>query len=140
MKKPFITVALIGLGLLLGCDGAIIGGSLNITGDNPTDFPPDPNLPPPPPPPLCTTTGRVYIGFGGSQLTVGRVEQVVGVDRARVKPYSALVSTTSGTTTTPGEFQRVMGNSSALLTASASTYDDAPNRWFIEPQGSAVNI
>jgi hypothetical protein len=154
MKTPFIHVALIGFALLWACDDS---GSITqrvVPGVDPSDQPEptytmnteestgDPDAGPAGPPPICPDTGKEYTGFGGASLTIGRVEQVVGVDRSRVKPYTALQTGASSPDggTNFGEFRRVMGNNPALLASSATTYDAPPDRWFQEPQGTAVNL
>jgi hypothetical protein len=75
------------------------------------------------------TDGKAYKGLGNVNLVAGRVTEVPKEgDRFRVKPYTAL----------SGEFTRVMGAVPASLTANASTFASAPDRWHVETQGSAV--
>ncbi|MGH7281467.1 MAG: hypothetical protein ACRELY_08100 [Polyangiaceae bacterium] len=81
-------------------------------------------------PPLCTTTGKTYNGFGGSTLGSDRVQDVLGADRGRVKPYSALT----------GEYMRVSSYSPPILTSSASTFGAPAANWYQEPSASAITI
>lgn len=80
----------------------------------------------------CSTSdGRAYKGFGGISLAAGRIIEVPKEgDRFRVKPYLTLA----------GEFTRVMGAVPASLAANASTFAAAPDRWYIEPQASAITL
>ncbi|MBX7100116.1 MAG: hypothetical protein K1X89_20545 [Myxococcaceae bacterium] len=94
---------------------------------NPTT-PTDPQ-PPPPPPPRCDM-GRTYTGFAGTELHAGRVDNDLGLERGRVKPFSALT----------GEYPRVLGNTPAMLAGSDSTFGIVPARWSEEPQLSAISI
>ncbi len=99
-------------------------------GQNPND-PSNPSNPNPeqPPPPRCDM-GKTYTGFSGTELTVGRVDQDIGPERDRIKPYSAMAA----------EYNRALGNTPALLAQSASTFDNPPARWYVEPASSAVSI
>lgn len=108
----------------------------NVTPVDPnTQGPIDPNEPvaiepvDPIPPPRCDM-GKSYTGFAGTMLEAGRVDMDLGVERARMKPFSAL----------QGEYTRVLGNTPGLLATSASTFAIEPNRWLVEPQGSAINL
>lgn len=144
MKKRILTVALLGGAVLLG--GCSFGSSEanlgNIGGDgyNPVDpfggidegqspnVPSEPNSEQPPAP-RCDM-GKTYTGFAGTELTVGRVDQDIGPERDRIKPYSVLGA----------EYNRVLGNTPNLLAQSASTFDNPPARWYVEPASSAVSI
>ncbi len=74
--------------------------------------------------------GRVYKGLGGRTLVAGRTEQLQNVDRARIKPYSAMA----------GEYARALGKAPALLGSMASTFSAPPARWHEEPGASAVTL
>jgi hypothetical protein len=74
--------------------------------------------------------GKQYTGFAGTMLEAGRVDNDMGLERARVKPYSALTS----------EYQRVLGNNPALIGQSATTFGQDPARWLTEPTSSAVTV
>jgi hypothetical protein len=76
---------------------------------------------------LCDS-GKKYVGFGGIELTADRRDVDLGLERARVKPFSALQT----------EYPRVLGNTPALLAGAESTFGTTPARWFPAPQASAV--
>lgn len=80
----------------------------------------------------CSAEGaKTYKGFGDMDLTAGRALEIPALgDRYRVKPYSALEK----------EFLRVTGNVPKSLAANASTFAAAGDRWYSEPQGSAVTL
>lgn len=80
----------------------------------------------------CTVKpeGRAYMLFDGSNLTETRTNENVGVNRARLKPYSVMA----------GEYTRVLGAPPASLATSAGSFDDAPPRWFEEAQHSGVSL
>lgn len=83
--------------------------------------------------PACTEAdwGRSHIGLGGDELA-SSINQAAHADRARVKPYSALVT----------EYARVLGadNNPSLIASTGGTFGQANDRWFIEPIASAVLI
>jgi len=74
--------------------------------------------------------GRSWLGFDGAPLDLRRVDAPAGADGHRVKPYSALA----------GEYARVLGKTPASLASLANTFGAAPERWYDEPQASAVSI
>lgn len=76
----------------------------------------------------CTDLNRKYAGLGGEELTATRVDEFAGLNRNRVKPFSAL----------DGEYTRVLGKTPTLLASSAASFGEAPARWSSEPQGSAL--
>jgi hypothetical protein len=79
----------------------------------------------------CSDLGRGYVSFAGQKLEVDRVDANAGVDRARMKPYSALLT----------EYPRVLGGAApASLAEDGATFDEPVKRWFTEPQASAVSI
>lgn len=82
--------------------------------------------------PLCSAEvrGKIYVGFGGRQLGLDRVEERSGTDRHRLKPYSALAA----------EYARVLGATPPLLATLGPTFGLPPDRWYIEPSASAVSI
>jgi hypothetical protein len=135
MKTFFATaISLAAAVLVLGCNGRT---NATMNGANPLDTTP-PTVGPnptgpggtggtPPPAPHCDF-GQSYTGFAGIDLTSDRVDSDIGVDRGRVKPYSALTT----------EYPRVLGNTPALIPQMASTFSSPPPRWFSEPQGSAI--
>lgn len=81
------------------------------------------------PAPRCDM-GKKYIGLGGVDLTEGRADLDVGMDRGRVKPYATLQQ----------DYNRVLGNTPALLTGMGPTFGEAPARWYQEPQASAISL
>ncbi len=74
--------------------------------------------------------GRSYKGFDGAQLEAARVNENVGVNRARVKPYAVMA----------GEYTRVLGAAPPSLAAAAASFDDPPARWFAEASHSGVSL
>lgn len=96
-------------------------------------------------PASLTCVGRqvVYNGFTGrdgkpESLVAGREELPVGIDRARLKPFSALID----------EYHRVLdldwkNNKEDFITlifGSGATFGDTPARWFSEPTAGAVSF
>ena len=128
----FATALVLGLcAAACGDDPDALTGKVNPAGDNPSGAnPDDPNaamgaL-------ECTDkpAGRSYVAFDGQKLEGARVNENVGVNRARLKPYPVM----------KGEYQRVLGLVPASLDASAGSFDDAPARWFAEAQHSGVSL
>jgi hypothetical protein len=80
----------------------------------------------------CTAKpdGRSYLLFDGSKLESTRANENVGVNRARLKPFTVL----------SGEYQRVLGLVPASLADAAGSFDDAPARWFSETEHSGVSL
>jgi len=80
----------------------------------------------------CTAKpeGRSYLLFDGSKLESTRVNENVGVNRARLKPFSVM----------QGEYQRVLGLVPASLADAAGSFADAPARWFSETEHSGVSL
>jgi hypothetical protein len=74
--------------------------------------------------------GKQYVGFAGTMLEAGRVDNDLGLERSRVKPYTAL----------QGDYQRVLGNNPALVAQSATTFGQDAARWLTEPTSSAVTV
>jgi len=150
MKKLLLSIALVGLavsGCSFGSSEANLG---NISQDQPTINPQDPNVSAipvnpeqpqdptnpvdpnqtPPPPANHCDFGKSYTGFGGTVLEVGRIDNEVTMEGGRMKPYTSLVT----------EYPRVLGNNPTLLTGMNATFSDPVVRWFVEPQGSAISI
>jgi hypothetical protein len=74
---------------------------------------------------------RDYKTFDGTSLTANRVVAPLGVDRRRLKPYSALRT----------EYPRVLGTTPASLGGAAPTFSSTPGtRWYEEPAASAVEL
>jgi hypothetical protein len=79
-----------------------------------------------PAPDMCK--GEPHIGFANLDFTSDRKPGEVGINRRRVKPYSALST----------EFQRTLGKVPTSLATSAAAYGEVPARWFVEPDQGAV--
>lgn len=81
---------------------------------------------------LCTQKpdGRSYTNFDGVKLEERRLDENVGVNRARLKPHAVLA----------GEYQRVLGLVPASLASSAGSFDEPPARWYAEAQHSGVSL
>lgn len=81
---------------------------------------------------LCTQKpeGRSYAGFDGVELEAKRLDENVGVNRARLKPHAVLA----------GEYQRVLGLVPPSLAGSAGSFDEPPARWYAEAQHSGVSL
>jgi hypothetical protein len=108
----------------------LTGGRVSKPGDNSGANPDDPNATPAAL--QCTEKpeGRSYVHFDGKKLEELRLNENVGVNRARQKPYPVM----------KGEYQRVLGLVPASLEASAGSFDDPPARWFAEAQHSGVSL
>jgi hypothetical protein len=82
--------------------------------------------------PQCIVAGKAHIGLGGVDLAAKTNDVAMNADRARVKPYTALVS----------EYDRVLGsgNHPALIDSTGATFGVPNPRWFLEPIPSAVYL
>lgn len=82
--------------------------------------------------PQCVIAGKAHIGLGGVDLATKTTDVRSNADRARVKPYTALVS----------EYDRVLGasNHPALIDSTGATFGVPNPRWFLEPIPSAVYL
>lgn len=78
---------------------------------------------------MCVTGGRPHIGLGGVDVAAAN-QGPAGGDRARVKPFTALVT----------EYQRVLGSQPASVSAAGSTFGIPQERWFLEPIASGVYV
>ncbi len=96
-------------------------------------------------PKTLTCQGRqvVYTGFTGrdgqpESLVAGREELAVGIDRARLKPFSALLE----------DYHRVLDldwktdnkQFITVLFGSGPTFGEPPARWYTEPAAGAVSL
>jgi len=79
-------------------------------------------------PDLCK--GEPHVGFANFDFTSDRKAGEIGINRRRVKPYSALKS----------EFNRTLGVTPTNLTVSEAAYGLIPARWYIEPNEGAVAV
>lgn len=109
---------------------ALTGRRNGAGSDTPGANPDDPNATPAALECTVKPEGRSYVLFDGTKLEEARVNENVGVNRARLKPFAAL----------QGEYQRVLGLVPPSLAASAGSFDDAPARWFAEAQHSGVSL
>lgn len=132
-----ITAALMMTGCTLGNTDVMLGNTTPAAPIDPATglpIPPAEPLPAepeePPPPPARCDMGKQYTGFAGTMLEAGRVDNDLGLERSRVKPYSALTA----------EYSRVLGNNPALIGQSATTFGQDPARWLTEPTSSAVTV
>lgn len=130
-KTVACSLLLFGSLILGGCsDPALLGDG---PPDDSSNLPPgtDPTNPPETVNPATTcAAGTAYVGFAGTELTAGRAVEVIGVDRGRVKPYSAFV----------GEYPRVLGSTPSTLAAMGPTFGRPADRWYTEPQASAISV
>lgn len=80
----------------------------------------------------CTVKpeGRSYVNFDGAKLEAERLNENVGVNRARIKPYAVMA----------GEYTRVLGSAPPSLAQAASSFEDPPARWFAESTHSGVSL
>ena len=98
-------------------DGTNPGGDGTTPGADPTQ-------------PGTCKLGAPHPGFANVDFVGDRKPGAVGVDRRRIKPYSALSS----------EFQRALGVVPANLAQSAAAYGEVPARWYQEPTAGAVSL
>jgi hypothetical protein len=87
------------------------------------------------PPPVvleCTEKppGRSYKGFDGVGLEAARVNENIGLNRGRIKPFAVLA----------GEFTRVLGRVPAGLAAESGSFETPPARWYEEPRATGVGL
>lgn len=80
--------------------------------------------------PVCPGAGKPHIGIGGVDLRAHRVDGAAGLDRGRVKPFSAMA----------GELPRILGQAPASLNELSTVYGEVPDRWYGEPSGSAMGV
>ncbi len=111
------------------------GGGANGNGSGDPGAPGGPGQPggPDAPPQLeCTAKpqGRAYINFDGTDLATTRVNENVGINRARLKPYGVMAS----------EYQRVLGLVPPSLAGAADSFDEPPARWFSEARQTGVSL
>lgn len=81
--------------------------------------------------PACTVFGKPHIGLGGEDLAA-KNNLVAYADRARAKPYSALLT----------EYARVLGvaNRPGSIDGLGGTFGEPAARWYMEPMASAVFV
>jgi hypothetical protein len=74
--------------------------------------------------------GRSYVLFDGTKLEEKRVNENVGINNARFKPYAVMA----------GEYQRVLGVIPKSLAGAGTSFDDPPPRWYAESAHSGVSL
>jgi hypothetical protein len=118
--RTFILAA-IALSSAPGCDVCIGDCKVDLSDAGTTD----------PAAPACTTFGQPHIGLGNEDLAATN-NVAAYADRARAKPYSALLT----------EYARVLGaaNRPASIDGDGPTFGQPPDRWYIEPLASAVFV
>ncbi len=81
--------------------------------------------------PACTVVGAPHIGLGGEDLAATNNVAAYG-DRARAKPYSALLT----------EYARVLGtaNRPTSIDGYGATFGEPAARWYVEPMATAVFV
>jgi hypothetical protein len=81
--------------------------------------------------PSCTVFGQPHIGLGGVALAA-TTDGPLGGDRARAKPYTALLT----------EYGRVLGsqNVPSSIDETGPTFGVPADRWYFEPIASAVFV
>ena len=84
-----------------------------------------------PAPPMCSSkTGTQWKGFADTNLVQQRSDGAIGADRARMKPFDALAD----------EYMRVIGTVPGSLAKAGASFGDAPERFYAEPQASAISV
>jgi hypothetical protein len=124
----FVSVAVALLGACADESGELTGRGNITPGDGQTDPGATPGGTDPGDPVLCTS--RTYAGFDSTQLHADRLVARVGIDRSRIKPFSALSD----------EYTRVLGAAPATLAGSGPTFGQVPKNWYEEPQSNAVAL
>jgi len=72
----------------------------------------------------------LYAGFGGRSLDGDRLDQAVGKNRLRVKPYPMLVT----------DYTRVLGATPSYIQNKGQTFSQPGPRWDVEQELSAVSL
>ena len=114
-------------GCSAGSDRLLGEGDPTVPPTSPTTDPTNPN-----PPLECTVApqGRTYKGFDGLALEATRINENVGINRVRIKPYSAMSV----------EYARVLGSVPASLATQSDSFTSSPARWYEEPQATGVGL
>ena len=116
--------------LLLGCGAGDSGELTGGPGAGGGETPAGEETPAVDPDDPAQCQAREYLGFDSVPLHAGRVAAKIGVDRGRMKPFSALGA----------EYTRVLGNTPASLQGAAATFGQPPARWYEEPEANAVAL
>ncbi len=80
--------------------------------------------------PMGCNGSLLYAGFGGRSLDGDRLDQLVGTDRQRVKPYAVLVT----------DYNRVLGLTPSYIQGQAATFNQPAVRWAEEQEMSAISM
>ncbi len=138
MIRAFIASTIVAA-LMVGCTAdpdSLTGGrgKGNTAGGNAEDGTgpdgTDPNGEGDPTEPGTCKEGVPHPGFAQADFVGDRKPGAIGVDRRRVKPFSALRT----------EFQRVLGTVPGVMNQSAAAFGDVPARWYSEPTAGAVSL
>ncbi|MBS2011498.1 MAG: hypothetical protein JST00_01190 [Deltaproteobacteria bacterium] len=131
MRSILVTILVGSLGVLVlpACDESVDDAfqrKNRTTGDgaDPSTTPADPTQP------GACETGAAHVGFAGHDFVADRAVGGLGVDRRRIKPFSAMES----------EMKRALGAAPASLSASSAAFGDVPARWYAEPVAGAVSL
>lgn len=114
-------------------DGQRNNNNQNPGGENPGGENPggeNPGTPGDPTQPGNCKEGLPHTGFAGTNFTADRKAGGIGVDRRRIKPFTALQA----------EFQRAIGTVPGGLATNVAAYGQVPNRWYSEPSAGAVSL
>jgi hypothetical protein len=136
--RPATLLALMTLAGAMGCepepstllDGPGRDGPGGVPGTPGASSSGGPGAPGTPAAEMCKGRSREYQGFGGGNLTGDRADEYAGLNRGRMKPFSAL----------DGEYRRVVGHTPKALAESGATFGASAPRWFVEPEASAVSV
>lgn len=81
---------------------------------------------------MCTAkpVARTYAGFDGAKLEERRADENVDINKARFKPFNVMAD----------EYKRVLGLTPRGLATAGATFNEAPERWFIETDHSGVSL
>jgi len=136
--KRFLTTSLLSVVVVACADeaGELSGrrGAPGQNGENPggegdPNAPGGPDAPGDPSQPGTCAVGTPHIGFDMQDFVKDRPVGAIGVDRRRLKPFSALRT----------EFQRVLGAQPAAMASSEAAYGTVQARWYSEPVAGAVS-
>lgn len=80
----------------------------------------------------CTQApeGRSYVLFDGTKLEAARLNENIGVNRARVKPFAVMAR----------EYERVLGFVPQAIKDASDSFDVPPARWYGESKYAAVSL
>lgn len=125
-----ITFSLLFACCAVACGDASDNAGLDRRPGQTTDEPGAPGTPPGEDPDTAKCAAKSYLGFDDVELTADRRSLAIGVDRARLKPFSALKD----------EYARVLGATPASVQGSGATFGQVPARWYEEPETNAIAL